>query len=205
VEAKEVITFMQNRGLVSSLFIAVLACAAACSLSGADAPAPATPIPADYRIGIDDVLDIAVWNVAELQKTVPVRPDGKISLPLVNDVIAAGLTPMELRKQLTEKISAYVQNPDVSVVVREIRSLKVSVLGQVRAPGRYDLKGPATVLDALALAGGFTDFAARRKITILRSTGTTVQRLRFDYDAAISRASVANNLLVRPGDIVVVP
>jgi len=194
---------MQKRASVSSLFIAVLACAAACSLSGADtSPAPA---PADYRIGIDDVLDIAVWNVAELQKTVPVRPDGKISLPLVNDVIAAGLTPMELRKQLTEKISAYVQSPDVSVVVREIRSLKVSVLGQVRAPGRYDLKGPSTVLDALALAGGFTDFAARRKITILRSTGTTVQRLRFDYDAAVSKASVTNNVLVRPGDIVVVP
>jgi polysaccharide export outer membrane protein len=203
VEANEVITFMQKQVLVSSFFIAVLACAAACSLSAADPVA--APVPSDYRIGIDDVLDIAVWNVAELQKTVPVRPDGMISLPLVNDVIAAGLTPMELRKQLTEKISAFVHSPDVSVVVREIRSLKVSVLGQVRTPGRYDLKGPATVLDALALAGGFTEFAARRKITILRSTGTTVQRLRFDYDAAISRASVANNMLVRPGDIVVVP
>src|SRR5438270_1483316 len=123
----------------------------------------------EYRIGIEDVLDIAVWNVAELQKTVPVRPDGKISLPLVNDVVAAGLTPMELRDQLTKKIAVYVQNPDVSVVVREIRSQKVSVLGQVKAPGRYDVKGPSTVLDALALAGGLTDFAARRRSTILRS------------------------------------
>ncbi|MGZ5493625.1 MAG: polysaccharide biosynthesis/export family protein [Thermoanaerobaculia bacterium] len=162
--------------------------------------------PPDYRIGIDDVLDIAVWNVAELQKTVPVRPDGKISLPLVNDVVAAGLTPMELRDALTKKIAAYVQSPDVSVVVREIRSLKVSVIGQVRAPGRYDLKGPSTVLDALALAGGFTDFAARRKITILRSAGTTVQRLSFDYDAAVSKRGAGNsNVFVRPGDIVVVP
>ena len=153
----------------------------------------------EYRIGVDDVLDINVWNVAEMQKTVPVRPDGKISLPLINDIVAAGLTPMELRDQLTKKISAYVQNPDVSVVVREIRSLKISVIGQVKTAGRYDIKGPATVLDALALAGGFTDFASRRKITIIRQS----QRIRFDYDAAIANA--ANNLAVKPGDIVVVP
>jgi len=161
---------------------------------------------ADYRIGISDVLDIAVWNVAEMQKTVAVRPDGKISLPLVNDVVAAGLTPMELRKVLSEKIAAYVHAPDVSVVVREIRSLKVSVLGQVHTPGRYDIKGPFTVMDALAMAGGFTDFAARRNITILRNNGSAVERLRFDYDAAVSaRSGSASNLLMKPGDIVVVP
>jgi len=152
----------------------------------------------DYRIGIDDVLDIAVWNITELQKTIPVRPDGKISLPLVNDVVAAGLTPMELRQQLTKALAQFVQNPDVSVVVREIRSAKVSVIGQVRTPGRYDVKGPATVLDALALAGGFTEFAGRRKITILRSA----QRLHFDYEAAVARGG---NLAIQPGDIIVVP
>jgi len=170
------------------------------SIALADEPAPVAALP-DYRIGIDDVLDVAVWNVAELQKTVPVRPDGKISLPLVNDVAAAGLTPMELREQLTKKMAAFVKDPDVSVVVREIRSLKVSVIGQVRTPGRYDIKGPATVLDALAQAGGFTEFAARRKITILRAA----QRLHFDYDAAVSRTGVKSNLLIQPGDIVVVP
>ncbi len=175
-----------KKRLVSSALI----CLAVCALARADEP--------DYRIGIDDLLDIAVWNVAELQKTVPVRPDGKISLPLVNDVVAAGLTPMELRDQLTKKMATYVQNPAVSVVVREIRSLKVSVIGQVRTPGRYDIKGPSTVLDALALAGGFTEFAARRKITILRSA----QRIRFDYDAAVSRGGI---VLVKPGDVVVVP
>ncbi|HEU4522919.1 MAG TPA: polysaccharide biosynthesis/export family protein [Thermoanaerobaculia bacterium] len=160
----------------------------------------------DYTIGIDDVLDIAVWNLPELQKTVPVRPDGKISLPLVNDVVAAGLTPMELRARLTEKIAEFVQSPDVSVVVREIRSLKVSVLGQVREPGRYDLKGPSTVFDALAMAGGLTEFAARRKITILRTTSTTVERLHFDYDAAVDRPATANgSLTIQPGDVVVVP
>ncbi len=175
-----------KKRLISSALI----CLAVCALASAEEP--------DYRIGIDDLLDIAVWNVAELQKTVPVRPDGKISLPLVNDVVAAGLTPMELRDQLTKKMATYVQNPAVSVVVREIRSLKVSVIGQVRTPGRYDIKGPSTVLDALALAGGFTEFAARRKITILRSA----QRIRFDYDAAVSRGGI---VLVKPGDVVVVP
>src|SRR2546427_3305686 len=186
---------MRNRLVTSALL-----CIALCSISLADEPATVPDLP-DYRIGIDDILDVAVWNVAELQKTVPVRPDGKISLPLVNDVVAAGLTPMELRDQLTSKMAAFVQNPDVSVVVREIRSLKVSVIGQVRTPGRYDIKGPATVLDALALAGGFTEFAARRKITILRSA----QRLHFNYDAAISSSNAKNNLLIKPGDIIVVP
>lgn len=167
--------------------------------------ASATTLP-DYRIGIEDVLDIAVWNIAELQKTVPVRPDGKISFPLVNDIVAAGLTPMELREQLKRTLATYVHDPDVSVVVREIRSLKVAVIGQVRAPGRYDIKGPATVLDALALAGGLTDFAARRKIMVLRTSGTKVERFRFDYDAAVSRRGDHDQVItIQPGDTVIVP
>src|SRR5712691_2278651 len=183
----------------SRLVISALVCVVLCSVALADEPAAVADLP-EYRIGIEDVLDVAVWNVAELQKTAPVRPDGKISLPLVNDVVAAGLTPMELRDQLTKLMAVFVHDPDVSVVVREIRSLKVSVLGQVKTPGRYDIKGPSTVLDALALAGGFTEFAGRRKITILRAA----QRLYFDYDAAVSKGA-KNNLLVKPGDIVVVP
>lgn len=182
--------------------LCALVCFALCSSAPANDSLPAAAAPAlpDYRIGIDDVIDVAVWNVAELQKTVPVRPDGKISLPLVNDVVAAGLTPMELRDRLTKLIATFVQNPDVSVVVREIRSLKVSVLGQVKTPGRYDLKSPATVLDALALAGGLTEFAARRRITVLRSA----ERIHWNYDAAISKGG-ASNLSLKPGDIIVVP
>lgn len=181
------------------LLFSVLVCLVLCSVAVGQEPAAVADVQ-EYRIGIDDVLDVAVWNVAELQKTVPVRPDGKISLPLVNDVVAAGLTPMELREQLTSKMAAFVQTPDVSVVVREIRSLKVSVIGQVRTPGRYDIKGPATVLDALALAGGLTEFAGRRKIVVLRAA----QRLHFNYDAAVSKGA-KNNLLIKPGDVVVVP
>jgi polysaccharide biosynthesis/export protein len=181
------------------LLIPTLLCLALVASARAEEPSPAGEFP-EYRIGVGDLLDIAVWNVAELQKTVPVRPDGRISLPLVNDVAAAGLTPMELREQLMKRISAFVHNPDVSVVVRDIRSLKVSVIGQVRTPGRYDVAGRSTVLDALALAGGFTDFAARRKIVIIRAT----QRIPFDYDAVVAKG--ANyNFTIKPGDIVVVP
>jgi polysaccharide export outer membrane protein len=111
---------------------------------------------------------------------------------------------MELRDTLTEKFAAYIQNPNVSVVVREIHSLKVSVLGNVRMPGRYELKGNSTVLDALALAQGFNDFAARRKILILRRDGETQQRLHFDYEAAVKDAG-DKNIIVKTGDIIVVP
>jgi polysaccharide export outer membrane protein len=182
---------------------AVLTCVAAPSFSAADEPkAPAAT--SEFRIGSEDVLDISVRNNAELEKVVQVRPDGKISLPLVNDIGAAGLTPMELRDALTEKFAAYIQSPEVSVVVREIHSLKVSVIGNVKAPGRYELKGAATVLDALALATGLNEFAARRKITILRRDGATQQRIRFDYDSAV-KGNTEKNMLVKPGDIIIVP
>ena len=181
----------------------MLVCVVTSSSSRADEPRT-TADASEYRIGVEDVLDIAVRNDAELQKVVPVRPDGKISLPLVNDVVAAGLTPMELRDVLTEKLSAFLHSPDVSVLVREVHSFKVSVIGNVRTPGRYEFRGPATVLDALALAGGFTDFAARKKIAIMRRDGRTVERLRFDYDTAVKNAA-ENNLLIKPGDIIIVP
>jgi len=185
------------------IVVAVVACVAGPSFSAAD-EAKSAAAPPEYRIGSEDVLDISVRNNAELEKVVPVRPDGKISIPLINDVAAAGLTPMELRDVLTQKFAAYIQNPEVSVVVREIHSLKVSVIGNVKAPGRYELKGAATVLDALALATGFNEFAARRKITILRRDGATQQRIRFDYDAAVKGDS-EKNMLVKAGDIIIVP
>lgn len=186
-----------------ALLAVLLLCAAEIRPSQADEP-KTTLTPSDYRIGVEDVLEISVRNNTELDKSVPVRPDGKISLPLVNDITAAGLAPMELRDALTEKLAAYIQNPVVSVVVREIHSLKVSVIGNVRTPGRYDLKGASTVLDAVAMAAGFTEFAARRKITILRRDGATQQRLRFDYDAAV-KGNGDRNILLKPGDIIIVP
>src|SRR6266516_2638912 len=115
----------------------------------------------DYRIGPEDVLDVAVWNNTDITRTVPVRPDGKISLPLLNDVEAAGLTPMQLRERLTHSLAGYIPAPTVSVIVREVHSFKVTVIGEVKTPGRYELKSRSTVLDVLAMAGGLTQFAAR--------------------------------------------
>src|SRR5262245_1497486 len=124
-----------------------------------------------YRIGPEDVLDISVWNNTSVSRTVPVRPDGRISLPLIDGVQAAGLTPNELRDELNRRLVEFIQTPSVSVVVREVHSFKVSVLGQVKTPGRYELRSRATVLDVLALAGGFSEFADKTRVLIFRQEG----------------------------------
>jgi polysaccharide export outer membrane protein len=160
---------------------------------------------AEYLIGPEDVLDISVWKNPELSRKVPVRPDGKLSLPLVNDIQAAGLTVSELRSQLTAKLGEYVPSPEVSIIVQEVHSLKVAVVGSVKTPGRYELKSPATVLECLALAQGFTEFAARDKIVVLRQNGNgTTQRIPFNY-RKVAEGSDQENFFVRAGDIIVVP
>jgi polysaccharide biosynthesis/export protein len=136
---------------------------------------------------------------------VPVRPDGKISLPLLNDVQVAGLTPMQLRDVLTKKLAEYVPAPEVSVIVREIRSFNISVIGEIRNPGRYELKSRTTVLDILAQAGPFSDFAARSRIFVLRPNGTTTKRIPFNYSKVIAADEGHENFSLEPGDIVVVP
>ena len=162
-----------------------------------------------YVIGPEDVIEIAVWSNADLSRTVPVRPDGKISLPLLNDVQASGLTPMELRAALTTSLAGFVANPVVSVIVREVKSFKVTVIGEVKTPGRYEVRSRTTVLDVLAMAGGLSQFAARGRITILRRDGAAVRELPYDFEKITGKAGPRNagqdNLCVQPGDIVVVP
>jgi polysaccharide biosynthesis/export protein len=158
-----------------------------------------------YRIGPEDVVEVSVWNNAALSRTVPVRPDGKISLPLLNDVPAAGLTPTELRATLMSRLAEYIPNPEVSVIVREVHSFRVSVIGEVREPDRYELKSRATVLDVLAMAGGFNEFAARTRVVVLRHEGAAVKRLTFNYNAIVSANGERANFLLQPGDIVLVP
>jgi polysaccharide biosynthesis/export protein len=160
---------------------------------------------AEYRIGPEDTLQIAVWKNEAMSKTVPVRPDGSISLPLLNDVYAAGLTPMELRDLLIQKLSEYMPTPEVAVIVTEVKSFKVSIIGEVQRPARYELKSWATVLDVLALAGGLNEFAARARIVILRPDGTTMKRIPFNYNKVISADGEHENFYLRPGDIVLVP
>jgi polysaccharide export outer membrane protein len=166
----------------------------------------------EYVIGREDVLEIAVWNNAMVTRTVPVRPDGKISLPLLDDVEAAGLTAMALRDRLTKALTPYIATPSVSVIIREVHSVKVTVMGQVKQPGRYELKDRATVLDLLAMAGGFTDYAARDRIVVLRQDGGTTRRIRFAYEnLATPNGSKGGpkagdeNFCLRPADIIVVP
>jgi len=179
------------------------AAAAPTNAPAAAAPAGGAPVGADYKIGIDDVLDIAVWNNTTVSRTVPVRPDGKISLPLLNEVQAAGLTPSQLRASLMSKLVEYMPTPEVSVIVREVHSNKISVLGEVRKAGRYEISQRATVLDAVALAGGFNDFARRTKLVIMRQEGNGTKRIPINYNRIVAEED--DNVVLQPGDIVVVP
>jgi polysaccharide export outer membrane protein len=166
---------------------------------------PTNPIPLqEYRIGPEDVLDISVWRNAELTRTVAVRPDGRISVPLLNDVEAANLTPMELRAILAKGYAEFVNEAEVSVIVREIHSFKVTVVGMVRTPGRFELRSQATALDALALAGGLAEFAKRDRIVVFRNSGRGVQRFGLNY-AGFVDSGAEENFVVRPNDIIFVP
>jgi polysaccharide export outer membrane protein len=171
---------------------------------GAMPAAPGASVAADYQIGADDVLDISVWNNPAMSRTTPVRPDGMISLPLLNDVRAAGLTPMQLRDAIATKLTEYLPNPEVSVIVREVNHYKVSVLGEVRKPGRYDFKSQGTVLDAIAMAGGLNDFASRSRIVILRNDNGSSRRIPVNYNKLVS-ANEQEDVRLKPGDIVLVP
>jgi len=168
------------------------------------APGPRLVEPEAFRIGPEDILDVQVWKNNELSRVVPVRPDGMISLPLVNDIRAAGLTATELRQQITQRLSEFIPSPEVSVIVREVHSVKVAVLGNVKMPGHYEVKSPATVLELIARAQGLTEFADRGRIVVLRQNGTTTTRIPFNY-RKVAEGSEQENFYVRPGDIIVVP
>jgi polysaccharide export outer membrane protein len=178
--------------------------AAAPRAASAVAAEPVVTDPKEYRIGPEDVLDFHVWKNQDLSRErVPVRPDGKVSLPLVNDIQAAGLTPNELRAQLTQRLAPFIQSPEVSVIVREVHSFKVSVQGNVRMPGQYEVRSEATVLDMIARAQGLTDFADKGAISVIRRQGTQQQEIKFKYGDAI-RGRESANFFVQPGDIIIV-
>ena len=161
--------------------------------------------PGEYLVGPGDVLHISVWKDASLDRIVTVRPDGMISYPLLNDVQASGQTPLQLQKSLTDKLKQYMADPEVSVVVQEVHSFAVSVLGEVKSPGRYELKGQSTVLDVLAQSGGLSPYASASRIVILRDEGGVEKRILFDYNAAVSKQAAEQVFYVHPGDIIMVP
>ena len=159
----------------------------------------------NYVIGAQDVLDISVWKEPGVSRTVPVRPDGKISLPLLDDVQAAGLTPMQLSDSLTTKLKKYMADPQVTVIVTQINSQRVYVIGQVARPGAYPLLPNMTMLQALSSAGGFAQFANQKKIFLLRSVDGKQTKYRFNYKEVINGVDPSQNLTLRAGDQIVVP
>jgi len=166
--------------------------------------APATT-DAGYKIGPQDVLRIDVWKEAEISRSVPVRPDGKISLPLLNDVQAAGLTAMELANVISEGLKKFINSPQVTVSVSEINSRRVYVTGEVTRPGAFPLLPNMNVLQALTSAGGFTQFARTKSIYVLRTEGGKQVKHPFNYKDVVNGKKPEDNITLQPGDTIVVP
>jgi polysaccharide biosynthesis/export protein len=159
-----------------------------------------------YVIGNDDVLAINVWKEPDVSRSVPVRSDGKISLPLAGEVQAAGRTPLNLEQDIAAKLKSYIGEPEVTVIVQQINSQKFNILGQVTRPGTYPIANSATVLDAIALAGGFRDFAKQKSIYVLRQNADGTQaRLPFNYKDVVKGKNQEQNVKLQPRDTIVVP
>ena len=173
--------------------------------SAAAALKPGVTVPADFVIGPDDQLSVVFWRDKDLTADVVVRPDGKISLPLLNDVQAAGLTPDQLRQKITEEAKRYIENPTASVVVRVINSRKVFITGEVERPGHYPLSAPTTVLQLIATAGGLKEYANGGKIVVLRVEKGEPVGYSFNYKDVVNRKNMKQNIELQPGDTVIVP
>jgi polysaccharide export outer membrane protein len=172
------------------------------------APRDAAAKPHDdvFVIGNDDVLAINVWKEPDISRSVPVRSDGKISLPLVGEVQAAGLTPLKLEKDIAGKLASYISEPEVTVMVQQVNSQKFNILGQVNKPGSYVIANSPTVLDAIALAGGFRDFAKQKSIYVLRQNADGSQaRIAFNYKEVVKGQKLAQNIRLQPRDTIIVP
>ena len=172
----------------------------------AGAPATASAaLPTGYVIGADDVLSIVFWSDKGMSADVVVRPDGMISLPLLNDVKAAGLTPDQLRAVLDKAAAKYSKEPNAAVLVKTINSRKVHVLGNVAKPGTYPLTGEMSVLQLIALAGGLQEYADSKHIVIMRKEGETDRTFKFNYKDVIRQKNLSQNVTLKPGDTIVVP
>jgi polysaccharide export outer membrane protein len=172
--------------------------------SDAGANAAATPLPRGYVIGVDDDLSIKFWKDTELSADVTVRPDGKVSLPLLNDVQADGFTPEQLNEQLSKAASKFIADPSVTVMVKAIRSRKVYVLGEVGKPGAVPLNGEMNVLQLIATVGGLLEYADKENIAVVRTENGKEQRFRFNYNNVIRGKDVGQNIILKPGDTIIV-
>ncbi|MGB7573764.1 MAG: polysaccharide biosynthesis/export family protein [Thermodesulfobacteriota bacterium] len=158
-----------------------------------------------YVIGAEDVLSIHVWKEDAFTKTIPVRMDGKISLPLVQEIKAAGLTPLQLKEVLTRRLKEFIENPVVSVTVTEANSYKVYVSGQVKTPGVYRLRSETSVAQIIPMAGGFTDWANQKKILIIRNENGREKRITVNYRKIIRGSDTDSNVILKTGDTIIVP
>ena len=164
-----------------------------------------TTVPADYLIGPEDILTIVFWREKDLSSDVVVRPDGRISLPVLQDVNAAGLTPEQLRDALTKTAERFVEDPNVTVIVKEINSRRVFITGQVAKPGPYNVTSPMTVVQLIAFAGGLLEYADGEKILIMRTENSNPTSFRFNYKDVREGKNLKQNIQLKPGDTVIVP
>jgi polysaccharide export outer membrane protein len=206
-------------GLLSGFFAGHLfaqTAPATANSGGAPVPATAAASTADaaggkahddgFIIGNDDVLAVNVWNEPNISRSIPVRSDGKISLPLVGEVQAAGRTPLKLEEDIAGRLKSYIAEPEVTVIVQQINSQKFNILGQVTRPGSFVITNAATVLDAIAMAGGFRDFAKQKDIYVLRQNPDGSQtRLPFNYKDVVKGKHSEQNVKLQPRDTIVVP
>jgi polysaccharide export outer membrane protein len=172
--------------------------------AAADVPGAVTP-PPGYVIGVDDKLAIVYWKDKDMSAEVIVRPDGKISLPLLNEVVAAGKTPAQLHDELVDESRRYVEDANITVVVLQINSRRVFITGEVNKPGPYPLAGPTTVLQLIAMAGGLREYANGKNIILMRTENNNPVSLVFNYQDVIARKNLKQNVELKPGDTVVVP
>ena len=192
--------------VIFALLVALASTGILFSCGGNSAMEQSLPPPsAHYTIGPEDVIRIDVWKEPELSVSVPVRSDGKISLPLIHDVYVIGLTPLELREELTRKLTQYLENPNVAVIIEQINSLKIFVTGEVNEPGVFELESEANLLQAISMAGGFTEWANRKKIKVFRKHRDIETIITINYHKIISGKQPDLNIPLQPGDTIVVP
>jgi len=218
------IQFTKSKALLTAVFLVLLAATSVAVHTGAYAAAKGaqgkkfTVKNPDYIIGPEDILDISVWKNADLSKIVTVRPDGKISLPLIGDLQAAGLTPQTLRHVITNKLRQYQDSAVVSVIVQTVNSYRIFILGQVTAPGTYLLKSKTTILQAISLAGGFTQYASKNSMILIRrkTDGSGNKKIKVRLKDLLNppgnsrgffshRKKLDKNLVLKPGDTIFVP
>ena len=181
---------------------AVIAVLAGSTIAIAAGDADQAPSP-DFTIGVEDVLHISVWGEKDLSVSAKVRPDGKITVPLVNDIEVRDLTPEQVRKLIAERLAGFIKDPNVTVAVDEINSFRVFVLGEVNHQGPLNFNRPTRLLQALAAAGGFSQYA-KKQVTLIRELGDAVTRIRVDYKRLVAADRGQENVYLKPGDTLVV-